>query len=241
MRPMRRRGSQAALTIIFALFGFMLATQFRARPPIAGNLQLQRAEELSVLLKVAEQERDTLRAEVEALRGKVTEMLAGEDQVKVLQEELAKARVLAGLTAVKGPGVVAEMSDSQKARPKGQDADAFLIHYDDVLKLVNELFASGAEAASVNGQRVVATTEIRCVGPVIMINGVRTGAPFIILAIGDPETLENSLKMRGGIVESLSFWGIEVKVRTEQEMIIPAYQGALTFRFAQPVKKEGTE
>ncbi len=95
---MSRRGSQAALTIIFILFGFMLATQFRARPPVAANLHYQRAEELSVLLKATEEERDRLRDEVNVLRDRVAEAMAGESQVKVLQEELLKARVLAGLS-----------------------------------------------------------------------------------------------------------------------------------------------
>ena len=99
---MKSRGSWAALTIIFMLFGFMLATQFRARPPIAGNIQYQRAEELSVLLRVTEEQRDNLVAEVSALRDKVAQMEAGIDQDRVLKEELNKARVLAGLTEVSG-------------------------------------------------------------------------------------------------------------------------------------------
>ena len=235
---MRSRGSQAALTIIFALFGFMLATQFRARPPIAGGLQFQRAEELSVLLKVTEDENTTLKEEVSALRTRVSAMLAGEDQVKVLQEELQKAMTLAGLSAVKGPGVSVEMSDSDKPAQQGQDPNVFLIHQDDIQNVVNELFAAGAEAVSVNGQRFVATTEIRCAGNVIMINGVRVAPPLRIFAIGDAKVLESGLTMRGGVVEGLEFWGIKVRVKQEQELTIPAYQGSLNFRFALPVKEE---
>lgn len=238
---MRSRGSQAALTIIFILFGFMLATQFRARPPIAANLTYQRAEELSVLLKVTEEQRDALREEVTVLRDRVTQMQAGEDQVNLLQDELRKAMILAGLTEVKGPGLVVEMSDSQKVAQPGQDPNAFLIHEGDVQNVVNGLFAAGAEAVSVNGQRFVATTEIICAGNVIMINGVRVAPPLKIMAIGDSKVLENGLKMRGGVVDSLVFWGIDVKVKQEQEIIIPAYQGSLNFRFVQPVRKEATE
>ena len=238
---MRSRGSWAALTIIFVLFGFMLATQFRARPPIAGNLQYQRAEELSVLLRVAEEQRDTLVEEVSALRDKVAQMQAGEDQEKVLQEELNKARVLAGLTEVKGPGVVIEMSDSQKVAQPGQDPNVFLIHDKDLQDVINATFGAGAEALSVNGQRFVSTTEVVCAGSVIMINGVRVAPPFRILAIGDSTVLESGLKMRGGVVTNLQFWGIDVKVKPEPEVVIPAYQGSLDFRFALPVHKEATK
>ena len=238
---MKSRGSQAALAIIFALFGFMLATQFRARPPLAGNLTYQRAEELSVMLKVTEEQRDSLREEVTALRTQVAQMQAGEDQAKVLQAELGKAMVLAGLTDVKGPGVEVDMSDSEKPAQPGQNPSAFLIHERDLQDVVNALFGAGAEAVSVNGQRFVSTTEIVCAGNVIMVNGVRLAPPFKILAIGDPAVLESGLKMRGGVVDNLALWGIEVKVKQVQEITIPAYRGSLNFRFAQPVQKEASK
>jgi uncharacterized protein YlxW (UPF0749 family) len=235
-----RRGSQIALTLIFILFGFMLATQFRARPPVAANVHYQRAEELSVLLNATEEERDRLRDEVKVLRDRVAEAMAGESQVKVLQEELLKARVLAGLAEVKGPGITVEMNDAQKQAAAGQDPNLFIIHDDDVLAVVNELFAAGAEAMSINGQRVVATTEIRCAGAVLMINGVRLAPPLKIQAVGDPTVLQNALKMRGGVVDNLSFWGIDVKIKVEQEIVLPAYSGSLNFKFAKPVQKEGS-
>lgn len=238
---MGRRGSQAALTIIFILFGFMLATQFRARPPISGNVPYQRAEELSVLLKATEEERDRLREEVKVLRDRVAEMMAGENQVKVLRDELLKARILGGLVDVKGPGVTVEMNDSQVKSSGVQDPNVFLIHDDDVLRVVNELFAGGAEAVAVNGQRLVATSEIRCAGPVFIINGVRVAPPLKIQAIGDPVMLQNALKMRGGVVDNLALFGIEVKIKTEQEIVVPAYSGSLNFRYAKPVKDEGSK
>ncbi|MGI6643646.1 MAG: DUF881 domain-containing protein [Bacillota bacterium] len=234
---MKSRGSQAALTVIFVIFGFMLATQFRARPPLSSNYRLQRAEELAVLLQVTEEERDRLKDEVASLRDKVAEMMAGEDQVELLREELQKARILAGLTEVKGPGVVLEMTDSQKPPAPGQDPNLLIIHDDDVAEVVNELFGAGAEAVSVNGQRLISTSEIRCAGNVIMINGARIAPPIIVLAIGDPETLMGGLKFPGGVVDSLSLWGIEVKVKAADEVIVPAYNGSLVFRYAQPTRK----
>ncbi|HHT85778.1 MAG: DUF881 domain-containing protein [Bacillota bacterium] len=244
MTTVVRRGSQVALTIIFVLFGLMLATQFRVRPSSPANIHYQRAEELSLLLSATEEERDRLRDEVRMLRDQVAEAMvateSSESQVKVLQEALLKARVMAGLTEVKGPGVTIEMNDAKKEVPSGQDPNLFIIHDDDVLAVVNELLASGAEAIAINGQRVVATTEIRCAGAVIMINGVRFAPPLKIQAIGDPETLHNALKMRGGVVDNLSFWGIEVKIKMEQELVLPAYTGSLNFRFAKPFQREGS-
>ncbi len=236
---MKTRGSQIALTIIFVLFGFMLAMQFRARPPIAENLKHQRAEELSVLLQVAEEERDVLKTEVASLRDQVADMRADRDEVKVLQAELQKSMILAGLTDVEGPGVSVEMNDSAKQAAPGQDPNVFLIHDDDVQKVVNALFAAGAEAISVNGHRLVTTSEIICAGNVIIVNGARIAPPIQIKAIGDPETLHAGLKMRGGVVDSLVLWGIEVKTRVEEKVVIPAYSGSLRLEHVTPVKKGG--
>ncbi len=238
---MKSRGSWAALTIIFVLFGFMLATQFRARPPITSNIQYQRAEELSVLLSASEQQRENLVTEVAALRDRVAQMEAGIDRDRVLQEELNKARVIGGLTEVKGPGVVIEMTDSQKAAQPGQDPNVFLIHDKDLQDVINAAFGAGAEALSVNGQRFVSKTEVVCAGNVIMINGSRVAPPFKILAIGDPTVLENGLNMRGGVVSNLQFWGIDVKIKQQEEIVIPAYQGSLDFHFAKPVGKEAAK
>lgn len=238
---MRSRGSQAALTVIFILFGFMLATQFRARPPIAGNLPYQRAEELSVLLKVSEDENTTLKQEVATLRNRITEMMAGADQAEALQEEMQKAMMLAGITAVRGPGISVEMTDSDKPAQQGQDPNVFLIHEGDIQDVVNAIFAAGAEAVSINGQRFVSTTEVVCAGNVIMINGVRVAPTFTILAIGDPKVLESGLTIRGGVIDGLKFWGIGVKVKQELEITVPAYLGALDFHFGQPVKEGGTK
>ncbi len=204
------------------------------------NVHHQRAEELSLLLTATEEERDRLRDEVKTLRDRVAEaMVEGESQIKVLQDELLRARVLAGLSEVTGSGITVEMNDAKKETSSGQDPNLFIIHDDDVLAVVNELLAAGAEALSINDQRVVATTEIRCAGAVFMINGVRLAPPLKINAIGDPDVLQNALKMRGGVVDNLSFWGIDVKIKIEQELIVPAYTGSLNFRFAKPVQKEG--
>jgi len=239
VRHALRRGTHVALTIIFALFGLMLAMQFRSRPEVTGPLlQYQRTEELAALLKRTEEERDKLREEVATLREQLSDIRSVEDQVRVLQEELAKAMVLAGLTEVRGPGISLTVSDSTAPGQVGQDPNLFVVHDKDLLEIVNEVFAAGAEAVSINGQRIVATTEITCAGNTIMINGVRQAPPFKILAIGDPATLEGGLKMRGGLIDNLTFWKLEVKLTTEEEVVIPAYSGPLTFKYAKPVKKE---
>jgi uncharacterized protein YlxW (UPF0749 family) len=108
------------------------------------------------------------------------------------------------------------------------------------LKVVNELKAAGAEALSINGQRIISTSEIRCAGPTVSVNNVRSAPPYVIQAIGNPQTLDASLKMRGGVVETLKFWGIQVQTAIEKNLVIPGYNGTFAFDYAKPVE-EGKE
>lgn len=101
----------------------------------------------------------------------------------------------------------------------------------DILKIVNELKNAGAEAISINGQRVILTTSIICGGNTININGERIGSPFEIKAIGLPESLAN-LKRPGGYLSILE--GRTLKVTLDKkEVTIPKYSGVLNFKYVE--------
>lgn len=227
----RLSNAQLAVTVVCVILGIMLALQFRVQQNISKSLPLQRSEELVQLVKDLELERDKLRAEVTELRNSLANASTGGSR-----DELNRVRVQAGLTDMTGPGIVLTMDDSKKPGAPNQDPNLFLIHDDDVLKVINELKAAGAEAISINGQRLIGATEIRCAGPTISINHTLTAPPLEIRAIGDPVVLENSLRMRGGVIEDLSLWGIEISLRREQQVQVPAYTGSLQFNFARPVQ-----
>ncbi|MBQ1249641.1 MAG: DUF881 domain-containing protein, partial [Selenomonadales bacterium] len=117
-----------------------------------------------------------------------------------------------------------------------ENPNLYVIHDDDLLKVINELRAAGAEAISVNGQRLIATSEIRCAGPTLSVNNTRYTPPYEILAIGDPKTLDNALKMRGGIVETLRFWGIQINISKSDNIVVPAYKSSFRFDHARAVE-----
>lgn len=223
--------AQLATAVVCIILGIMLALQFRVQQDITKSLPLQRSEELTQMVKDLESERDKLRTEVTDLRNSLANSSTG-----MSRDELNRARVQAGLTDMVGQGIVLTMADSKKPNTANQDPNLFLIHDDDVLKVINELKAAGAEAISINGQRLIGTTEIRCAGPTISINHTLTAPPLEIRAIGDPATLENSLRMRGGVIEDLSLWGIEINLRRDQQVQVPAYTGSLQFSYAKPVQ-----
>lgn len=235
---MRRMGGKLAVMCVCLVLGFMLAVQARTQLSLTRALPYQRLEEVTALLYRAEEERDLLRHEVSSLRSQLAGAGEGQSIIESLRVELEKARMAAGLIPVTGRGVSVVMEETRGSQP-GEDANLFIIHDDDILKVVNELVAGGAEAISINGQRVIATTEVRCAGPTISVNNTRTAPPVHVLAIGDPDTLEAALRMRGGVVESLALWGIEVRVKKEEAVLVPAFEGSLLFRWAQPAEKVG--
>lgn len=235
---MKQKG-QWAVALVCVVLGFMLATQLRVQQQAAEDVSRQRSQELVVLLQRSEREREKLQEEAATLRATLASVSKQNEALAGLAAELEAAQMLAGLMEMHGPGVVVVLDDSKRPSRPGENPNAFILHDEDLLRVVNELAAAGAEAVSINGQRLVSTSEIRCAGPVISINGVRTSPPVTIMAIGDPHDLESALRLRGGVVDSLSFWGIQVQIRREQDVRVPAYQRSIGFSFARPVGGEG--
>lgn len=212
------------------VLGFMLAVQFRMTEDRNSTLPYQRLEELSDRLLQAERERDSLKEELGALK---ENMATGP-----VSDEL---RLRAGLTPLEGPGIILRMEDSTKKSKAGENPNLYVIHDDDILKVINELRAAGAEAISINGQRLVATSEIRCAGPTLSVNNVRSAVPFEIHAIGDKGTLENALKMRGGVAETLKVWGIQMEITPSDSVYVPPYKGIYKYEYAKETSERGGE
>ena len=162
---------------------------------------------------------------------------SGEQSDQALLDEIAYLQLAAGMTDVVGPGIEVVLEDSTAANTSGDEAD-YLIHDSDILSVVNELRDAGAEALSLNGNRILATSEIRCSGSVVTINGRRTSAPFVIDAIGDTDTMFNALMMRNGVVDVLKQWSIQVSATEVDELLVPAYDGTIEYRYAQTATED---
>ncbi len=162
-----------------------------------------------------------------AARGKDTA-----DTVKTINKELQDTKLLAGLTEVVGPGVQVVLTDSKKhsAFPLDQNN---LIHDADIMSVVNELKASGAEAIEVNGQRVVASTAIRCLGPVVSVNDVRSAPPVVIKAVGDADTLYTGLNIQDGVLDQIRRYDpAMVRIDKKKLLHLSAYAGSTTLHYA---------
>lgn len=227
------KGYQWALAGVGLVLGIMLAFQFRVTSEINKTEPVQRTQLLANQVNQLKKDRDFLQGQVDSLREDFDRVSAGPRDSE-LKSELERARILAGVTELSGPGVEATLNDSNRNLKPGENPNLYVLHDEDVLRVLNELRAAGAEAISINGQRILAVTEVRCTGPTIVLNrDKRLAPPYVISAIGDPDTLESSIKMKGGVAETLQFWGIQVAVKKIPQVTVPAYSGGTRFEYAK--------
>ncbi|HBQ84989.1 MAG TPA: hypothetical protein DD811_00665 [Syntrophomonas sp.] len=213
----------------------MLAVQYRTSNRET-ELLPGRDKELLLKLQTVTEERDSLAREVISLRDKLSNIGGNDKATSDLQDELRKANLAAGLIPVHGPGIIVTLNDSPQALQAGSDPNALLVHDDDLLRVTNELKASGAEAISVNNERLTATSEIRCAGTTILVNTSKIAPPFVIKAIGDPDILQSGVQIKYGYLEQLKAIGIQVQVQKVDDVTVPAYAGLTKFNYSKPVQ-----
>jgi uncharacterized protein YlxW (UPF0749 family) len=231
-----------ALMVVCLILGLMLALQFKNVQQVGGNVSLQRSQELTAEIQKLKNENEDLTARIAEYTATIQsyEESVGEqgNYYDALTESLNQTRIFAGMVPVKGPGVVVTINNKYLYYDGDNQSQVVRnVYYEDLLKLVNELNAAGAEALSINGERIVATTEIRNAGDYIVINTNRYSVPFDIQAIGNPDKLMAALNLLGGVVDNLSEL-IDISLRTEKEILIPAYAGPLHFTDAVPAGEQ---
>ena len=217
------------IAVVFMVLGFMLSVQYKVTVQ-QRSIRMDRVEDLSERLKAMESENKILLQEINELRKK------GAD--KVADHGLERERLLAGTTEVEGAGIEIVLDDSTISKKANENPNLYIIHDEDLLRVLNELRAAGAEAISLNDQRIVAMSEVRCAGPTVSVNNVRSAPPYVIKAIGAPKTLTSALRLRGGVVETFEFWGIQVKIKAAEKVHIPALKAPRNFEYAKIVKGE---
>ena len=255
---MRYRKGQITLFIVSVILGFVIsvlihniegsgATSVSESTSIdmmyrlleKEKLELEKAEEYK--LRIAELEK-----QIEQFQNRASslDLAAGS-----IQKDLMTARLLAGLMDLEGPGVEIVLNDRKKETlpilGEGEDINWYLVHDEDVLRVVNELAAAGAEAISINDIRVVSNTRIRCGGPTINVKDRPLAPPFYIRAIGDPDKLLNHIihpasdpNRHTSIYDELTSYGIEFSIQKKDLIHIPRFYGVLDFNYANPLQEQ---
>lgn len=143
-----------------------------------------------------------------------------------------------GFTFVRGPGIMLSVSDNMIDDPN-LDLMERIVHDVDIVVLLNDLKAAGAEAIEVNGQRIINISEVVCAGPLIRVNGYVIPAPFLIRAIGDLDELYDSVSQEGTYAYELkNTYGMEVAIRKVYNLSIPKYRGRYKIEYAHTINEE---
>lgn len=206
------RGQWLVAVLLFGL-GFGLAVQVRTTQE--DSLEAARTSDLVRILDDLAAQRDRLTAEEARLRATLVDLQSSADQAQAAREatreRIDSLLILSGQVPVTGPGVALTISD--------QDG---VLEATDLLDAVQELRDAGAEAISIDGQRVVAETALTDTAEGIAVGGEVVESPYQVLAIGPPGTLAAGLSFPGGVEESIREAGATSAVVEREEIVIPA-------------------
>jgi uncharacterized protein YlxW (UPF0749 family) len=174
-----------------------------------------------------------LRGEVDTLSADAARSTSGDATAKAL----AAAAAAASTTAVTGPAVTVSLDDAPATvAANGIDQDLLVVHQQDIQAVANIFWAAGAEAMTIQGQRVIATTGIKCVGNTVVLHGIPYAPPYVISAIGDPARLRSALQHAEFIriyQQYVQAYGLGYTESEAGRAEFPAYQGTLRLRYAR--------
>ena len=175
--------------------------------------------------------------ELEEVRKQATQ---NDTKSSAKQEEIKNNNMLLGLSEVKGEGLQIVIADNNTGTLKNEsealDLSSQVVHYDDLIEVINALNNAGAEAISINGQRIIQTTAITCEGNVIKINGQKVSSPFTIKAIGSQGLLYGSLTMIGGYLYILDEAGVIVETTQMDNLTVEKYSGVINYKYVKNEK-----
>lgn len=228
------------LTLFSIILGVFIATQMKSNVEYYAPVTIKSIENLSseiTAIKTEIDDNDRIIKEKEEELDVLDNVARGdEDIIDILSGDLKYSKSISGHTRLEGPGLSIKMYDNPDSQIVGADVNDDVIHDLDILNILNDLKIAGAEAISINDQRVLSSSEIMCRGPVIRINGKSIATPFVIKAIGDPKLLMASVvapDTNGDVLKNVYHIGFEPK--TEDKITIPEYTGRFSFKYAKPM------
>ncbi|MGL5642319.1 MAG: DUF881 domain-containing protein [Paraclostridium sp.] len=144
---------------------------------------------------------------------------------EIMKSELYILKTSFGDISMEGEGIEIIIKDSDRDLKKNQNPNDLLVHDIDILKIVNDLKKSSSKAISINGERLISTSEIKCSGATISINGNTYGQPFIIKVIGDPELLKAALVSPTSYANLLKeSYGIFISIEEKDNIFVNSYK-----------------
>lgn len=236
----RRRtlGGRIGTVAVCVLAGVMMTVAALAAR--GTDLRSDRTADMRDLIVTQSSRNEELRRDVAALTEEVGGLAGRQPGNSELTERLAVAEEAAGLTDLVGPGLRVTLTDAPAdVKPAGVSDDALVVHQQDIQAVVNALWAGGAEAMTIQGQRVTSATGIKCVGNTVVLHGVPYAPPYRIEAMGDVPALQSALDSSEAVKvykEYVTAYRLGWAVADAGQVTMPAYKGTLAITHASPIR-----
>ena len=236
-RADRRTAVSRLITVlVLAVAGFMMASAAVAAR--GQDLRPNRNTDLIELVRAQAARNVDLAKQVGDLRSEVDKLSSQQGGAVA---DTSAAAAAAGLTAVKGPAVSVTLTDAPaNVKPIGVAEELLIVHQQDIQAVVNAMWQGGAEAMSIQGQRVTSRTGIKCVGNSVLLHGVPYAPPYVIVAIGNQKTIEQALNSSTYLQAYRQYtdrYGLGYSQKRITEATLDAYSGAIELGYAKPQPK----
>lgn len=233
------RLARSASVIVMALAGLMMTTA--ATNSRGHDLRPERDTDMATLVRSQASHNAALQKEAAGLRAQVEDLSKANQTPGVTSSVISSASALApsvGLGAVSGKALRVTLDDAPLSEnPDGVDANMLVVHQQDIQMVVNTLWSGGAEAMTIQGQRVISTTAVKCVGNTVVLHGVAYAPPYVIEAIGDLNAMQKALDTSEAVriyKEYVSAYQLGWSVERAGQVTMPAYTGAVAVGHATP-------
>jgi uncharacterized protein YlxW (UPF0749 family) len=241
-RPRRFDPWVGLVPVVALAAGLLFATSSRTAQ--GTDLRAGDITELSGLIEQRDSAVARQQAELAVLQEQVqalTDLAASRNgEVAAAQQQGAPGVGSAGLTELTGPGLSVVLDDAPHqpagAAPTGGNPDNLVIHQSDVQGVVNALWAAGADGVAIMGQRLIATSAVICVGPTLLLQGRTYSPPYVVTAVGDADEMREQLAASPEVQvfqEAAEDYGLTYDADDQQQLTLPAYDGALDMRYAR--------
>ena len=241
MKKIKKDKGTLILTIVAGIVALVLVTSMFIQVRTINeskelDLEGLREDELKTQIATYKSKYEETMEQYNSNKNKIAEYTTAinenKETTEILDQELEQAKTLLGLTDVTGQGVVVTLTDTQEA--------LYTYTADDLLQLINELKYAGAEAISINDNRIINLTDIAMISDsLIVMNGEknRISSPYVIKAIGDPKYLISTLSIKNsGYIDQMEANGMKIEVEEKNNIEIKAYSGEISSKYIMEVE-----
>ncbi len=241
-RSARRNAWRVGSPLVILLIGSLLVIS--AEHSQGTDLRPGRYTDLASLVSSEADDYEVLRQRVSELNDDIARLTDSIDDSEVAryQRRIADLEDPAGLVPHTGEGITITLSDAPEDVINASSVPLrfLVVHQQDIQAVVNSMWQAGASAVTIQGQRVVSTTGIKCEGNAVQLQGVPYSQPYVISAVGDQAALLDSIatddylqlyREQAADPEISVGWDLEL----EDVVVAPAFEGVLDINYAKPL------